>query len=198
MSFQRRWFLTAAGSVFLASIAGAVDAKGGGKKEDPVKKPVDPEEAAEVLMQALLAGYAPGRKPSDDEEKVLRATLKPLYHDRYFKRHGNPDMDNDKFTLLTKFAGVLGGLAQQCLQHDIKGDCGWDPAKPNAKLGPEHIDRAREILGFALNKKLIADSNSGGCYKVPKETDEKSRQIDKQCPICEMSPGGKTQPKAGK
>ncbi len=182
MSFQRREFLTAAGSTLLASIAGVLEAQTPPARGAMRKKPAKVDDAIEDLTQGFLAGYPKTRSQVDEE--LIRDTLYPIYHRRYRKRHDA--MLDEKYDMLWRFAFVLGTITDQCLQHEIAGECGWVENK-KAALRPDHIDRAREILGFALNSVIIKETNGGGCYKVPPE-DPKNRQIDKQCPLCQMAP----------
>lgn len=168
MSFDRRWLLTAAGSAFLASFAR--EGLGATPRSGP-KLTGDPAKDEELLFAEFEAGYGSLTKA---EEKVCHDALKNVYGERFARIH--PGLDATKRQLLMGFAYGLGNLTYRCLENERKGACGWK-ADPAASLREEHVQRARELLGFHLNTKL-----KGRCGAAPATS--KFLQADEACPLC--------------
>ncbi len=168
MSFDRRWLLTAAGSAFLASLAreglGSAPTVGPKLTGDPSKD--------EALMYAEFdAGFGSLTKA---EESVCHGALKGAYAERFGRIY--PGLDATKKQLLLGFAYALGNLTYRCLENEKKGACGWK-ADPAATLREEHVQRARELLGFHLNTHLKAR-----CAAPAPQA--KLLQADEPCPLC--------------
>lgn len=187
MSYDRRWFLTASGSAFLAGIAGTL--KGAQPTPTstptptptpvPTKKPKDADEAYENLVTRLLVAHG-----SNDEgdARIIREALEPMYRARYKGKH--TDLDDLHYDLLGQFAEDIGYLTAQCLRNEKEGECGWTK-NTKAVLRIEHVQRAREVLGFALNKNLMGGTWIQKCYPLPKvSVSGRMRQPDTQCPLC--------------
>lgn len=188
MSFQRRWFLTAAGSAFLASISGMLQAGEKPSKKKPLKKgPADPDK--DLLLKSFADGYAQCKDTDlpaltdDDKKMTCLPELEEIYGDRYAKFWNN--LEPDQQAKVHEFAVVLGYISAQAILHEKKGDCGWDK-KPVKKIGKEHIRNSREVLGFVLNSTLrVKVGEDKMCHKEKPKDVPKAKQIDEACPLCQ-------------
>lgn len=173
MSFDRRWLLTAAGSALLASIANR--ARGDSTCSDP-SLPADVKDGCEKAWEAFRKGFG---KMTPSEESTCRAFLDATYGSRFVDTY--PGLGADRRTHLVGFAQHLGELTAFCLDSERKGKCGWKQV-PAAPLREEHLQRARELVGFATNKHLKGVKCSGG--KRNGRGEYEVLQADEQCPLC--------------
>jgi hypothetical protein len=201
MSFNRRWLLTAAGSALVASAAGFLEAKeggSGGKGKAPIGKKTGILADDETLVfENFVFGYrkAPepgGGKPFDDptppERAEIRKVLRTYYGKRFDKKHGG--MPPKQFVWLEQFASTLGFIAGQSLLLQRKGGCGWGDAVPDAKLGEDHVEFARDVIGFVLNSRLRERLTGQGdvlCYEAQIPGLAHTKEVDQPCPLCDMS-----------
>lgn len=170
MSFDRRWLFRATSAAFFASLFRSEEGSGAA----PVKGPAPTgAKTPEEFFGLYELGF--GRKLTAAEEAVARKALWAGYKDRFDKRMDS--ISDVQKAHLEGFATMLGTLTARNLENDQKGTCGWGPkAKPEAKLGPEHVEAARDLLGFYFNRKIKR------C--VPEEY--KILQADEPCPLCPM------------
>lgn len=169
MSFDRRWLLTTAGSAFLVAFAReALPAPPPPKGRLTGNAAVD----ADLLFEEFRLGYG-ALTPA--EEKLCRNALGAAYQERFDRLYAG--LDPAKRQLLLGFAYGMGNLTYRCLENEKKGVCGWK-ADPGATLREEHVQRARELLGYHLNTSIKAR-----CGASP--TLGKARQADEPCPLCE-------------
>lgn len=168
MSFDRRWLLTTAGAAFLASIARD------GLAAAPLTAPKPTGDAAkdkELLFTEFERGFG---MLDPAQTQLCRGILTGVYGDRFDDAY--PGLDATKRQLLLGFAYGLGNLTYRCLENERKGACGWR-ANPKAVLREEHVQRARELLGYHLNSSIRIDcGNAKAAVRI--------RQVDEPCPLC--------------
>lgn len=168
MPFDRRWLLTAAGSAFLASLSKdglATPASAGAKPSG------DPAKDKELAFQEFRIGYG---DLTADEEKLVRRALEGTYGERFDRLY--PSLTEAERRTLLGFACFLGTLTSRCLENEQKGRCGWK-GDPSATLREEHVQRARELLGYRLNTKLKFPCSSA-------VSSPNVLQADEPCPLC--------------
>lgn len=168
MPFDRRWLLTAAGSAFLASLA----EEGLGATPPKVSRPTgDAAKDRDAAFAEFRAGFG---ELDPAQEKLCRKVLEDAYLERFDRIY--PGLDPTKQARLLGFAYALGNLTYRCLENERAGKCGWKK-DAGATLREEHVQRARELLGYHLNTKL-----KGKCGAPPSAAE--LRQADEPCPLC--------------
>lgn len=167
MSFDRRWLMTASAAAFFGALfrkaEAAPPAPGAGPAATGAKTPED---------FIVLFGKGWPRKPDQAESAVIDMALRDVYLKRFNARF--PKMSPAEKAHLEGFAQNLGTVTYACLENNRKGTCGWD-AEPNVKLRREHVDAARELLGYYLNlpPEKRCDPNA-----------TKVTQAEEPCPLC--------------
>lgn len=177
MSFQRRWFLTAAGSAFLASIGGVLEAAQATKTTPGPRFDLtgDPDKDLPLLMKSFESGYGGplDKKPYDLCAGFLRTT----YSDRYVLRF--PKLDPGQKAHLEGFAATLGRLVKLNQEREDLGICGWTKS-PKPDIRTEHLVVARDQVGFYLN------GNIGAAKRCKNTAPIRTKENDEPCPLCQI------------
>jgi hypothetical protein len=176
MSFDRRWLLTAAGSAFLASITRRADGAAPVAETPP---PSDPEKGPKLAWAEFQSGFG---AMTETEKTTCSDFLVATYGDRFDRIY--KDLGDDSRRHLIGFAKHLGELTAFCLSSARHGKCGWTKPLPGVavQLTGEHLQRARELVGFATNKRLKGIRCSGLKRNAKGEYD--ILQADEPCPLC--------------
>ena len=169
MSIQRRWFLTAAGSAFLASLSGVLNAA---TKSTKRKRSGDPAEDARLIFDDFKLGFG---NITAAQEKVCKDVLETTYLARFKERY--PALSDKEIMVLSGFANAMGSLTAGALRNEKAGKCGWKKDE-SAVLREEHLQRAREMLGFHMN---LAIRPGKRCSASPPPA---TKEPEEPCPLC--------------
>ena len=172
MSFDRRWLFTAAGAAFFSSLFRKLEAST--PTSPPAGNPPRPRaKTADEFFALFLAGFP--KVPAKVEQKELRTALESAYLKRFKRMFEN--LNEGEKVRLGQMATELGTLTYKCFANEKSGGCGWGKPNPNAKLGANHVEAARELLGFYLNVNDVKKCE--GQYAA-----KGTRQPDEPCPLC--------------
>lgn len=198
---HRRWFFSEAGRAILGTVAfsasGVLEAAGkkGGSSGSAalIAKPGTASEAVKVLGGRFLEGVNIDRPELNakilfDDADPTNGHLYAVYFGRLQSRW--EELEPADWNKLLAHAGKLGEVTR-CMWRFEKADKDKAFSKSGKKHGDqwelkkEHLDWAREAIGFMTNGRIPSDQQTVSCGSGAAQAIRRRRmQTDQPCPLC--------------